>query len=74
MEGIIAGPISEDNFFEWEAVISGPTDTPYEGGIFTARLTFPNDYPLNPPKMRFISEMWHPNSMPLLLLNTKNTI
>eukprot|EP00012_Vannella_robusta_P011310 CAMPEP_0206200662 /NCGR_PEP_ID=MMETSP0166-20121206/11020_1 /ASSEMBLY_ACC=CAM_ASM_000260 /TAXON_ID=95228 /ORGANISM="Vannella robusta, Strain DIVA3 518/3/11/1/6" /LENGTH=156 /DNA_ID=CAMNT_0053619057 /DNA_START=469 /DNA_END=936 /DNA_ORIENTATION=+ len=61
VEGIIAGPISEDNFFEWEAIISGPPDTIYEGGIFTARLEFPTSYPLNPPKMTFTSEMWHPN-------------
>lgn len=30
-EGIIAGPISEENFFEWEALISGPVDTVFEG-------------------------------------------
>jgi len=60
-EGIIAGPVSEDNMYEWEAYISGPSDTEYEGGVFVARLKFPQDYPLNPPKMRFISEVWHPN-------------
>ena len=68
VEGIIAGPVNEDNFFEWEAIISGPADTIYEGGIFTARLEFPMDYPLNPPKMRFLTEMWHPNSKNYLVL------
>ena len=24
-------------------------------------MTFPKDYPNNPPKMKFISEIWHPN-------------
>lgn len=24
-----AGPISEDNMFEWEALIQGPDDTPF---------------------------------------------
>lgn len=47
----IAGPIDENNMFEWEALIKGPDDTPYEGGIFVARLSFPSDYPLNPPKV-----------------------
>lgn len=60
-DGIIAGPIDEENFFEWEAVIMGPEDTCFEGGVFCAKLTFPSDYPLSPPKMRFISEMFHPN-------------
>ena len=63
-EGIIAGPIDEENFFEWEALITGPEGTCFEGGVFTARLTFPNDYPLSPPKMQFISDMFHPNIYP----------
>ncbi|XP_055523618.1 ubiquitin-conjugating enzyme E2 G2 isoform X2 [Wyeomyia smithii] len=60
-EGIIAGPISEENFFEWEALITGPEGTCFEGGVFTAKLVFPPDYPLSPPKMRFTCEMFHPN-------------
>ncbi|KAI9010140.1 ubiquitin-conjugating enzyme E2 G2 [Hyaloraphidium curvatum] len=60
-EGITAGPMSEDNYFEWEALISGPEGTPYEGGIFEATLHFPKDYPLSPPVMRFTGEMFHPN-------------
>ena len=36
----IAGPISESDFFTWEALIMGPKDTPFEGGVFPAKLTF----------------------------------
>ena len=61
-EGIVAGPISEDNFFEWEAFILGPEGTCFQGGVFVARLYFPPDYPLSPPKMKFITEIFHPNS------------
>ena len=39
-----------------------------EGGIFKARLTFPPEFPLLPPKMRFITPMWHPNSASLSTL------
>lgn len=35
-----AGPISEDDFFTWEAVIEGPKETPFEGGVFVAKLEF----------------------------------
>ena len=35
-----AGPISEEDFFTWEAVIEGPKDTPFEGGVFVAKLEF----------------------------------
>lgn len=34
-----------------------------EGGVFKAHLTFPKDYPLRPPKMKFITDIWHPNGM-----------
>ncbi|RKP07833.1 ubiquitin-conjugating enzyme E2 [Thamnocephalis sphaerospora] len=57
-DGVCAGPISEDNFFEWEAFIA---HTPFEGGVFSAVLKFPRDYPLSPPTMTFTSPMFHPN-------------
>nr|ACO11538.1 Ubiquitin-conjugating enzyme E2 G2 [Caligus rogercresseyi]ACO11646.1 Ubiquitin-conjugating enzyme E2 G2 [Caligus rogercresseyi] len=60
-EGILAGPLSEDNYLEWEACVTGPEDTPFADGVFIARLSFPKDYPLNPPKMKFITPIFHPN-------------
>ena len=62
--GIAAGPITEENFFEWEAAITGPEGTFFEDGVFIATLSFPQDYPLNPPKMKFKSELFHPNIYP----------
>ncbi|KAJ8293937.1 BTB/POZ domain-containing protein 1 [Rhodotorula toruloides] len=56
-----AGPVSEDDFFTWSCLISGPEDTPFEGGVFHAELKFPRDYPLSPPKMRFDPPLFHPN-------------
>ncbi|KAL1675366.1 ubiquitin-conjugating enzyme/RWD-like protein [Schizophyllum commune] len=56
-----AGPVTESDFFLWEALIAGPKDTPFEGGIFTAKLTFPSDYPLSPFKMTFDPPIFHPN-------------
>jgi len=41
----------------------GPEGTCFEGGVFPAKLVFPSDYPLSPPKMTFTCEMFHPNSM-----------
>ena len=60
-EGVIAGPKDEDNLFEWEAVIVGPEGTAYEDGVFTATLSFPKEYPMEPPKMAFVSRIFHPN-------------
>lgn len=55
------GPISEDNYLEWEALVPGPDGTPFEGGVFSARLSFPASYPLEPPTMRFEPPIFHPN-------------
>lgn len=74
-EGITAGPVSEDDLLYWEALIQGPEGTPFEGGVFAAELKFPKDYPLAPPSMRFLGEVWHPNGIFhfLLLLISRNS-
>ncbi|RHZ77010.1 hypothetical protein Glove_186g135 [Diversispora epigaea] len=64
VEGFSAGLVDNDNIYEWEIMIIGPPETLYEGGFFKARMTFPKEYPLLPPKLRFVSEMWHPNVYP----------
>jgi len=64
VEGFSAGLVDESNVFEWEIIIIGPPDTLYEGGVFKAKLSFPPDYPNMPPKMKFISDIWHPNVYP----------
>ncbi|KAH0833979.1 hypothetical protein J3R83DRAFT_11197 [Lanmaoa asiatica] len=58
VEGFSAGLVDDNNLYEWEVIIIG------EGGFFKARLTFPTEYPLLPPKMRFLTPMWHPNIYP----------
>ncbi|KAI8385860.1 uncharacterized protein HLK63_I00913 [Nakaseomyces glabratus] len=51
---IIARP-NEENILEWHYVISGPPDTPYDGGQYHGTLTFPSDYPYKPPAIRMIT-------------------
>lgn len=62
--GIIAGPRKDSNYLEWDAIITGPRDTPFEDGVFPAIITFPSDYPLSPPKMKFTCKIFHPNIYP----------
>ena len=49
------------SLLQWEIMIIGPNDTLYEGGFLRAELIFPPEYPLLPPKMKFLTKMWHPN-------------
>lgn len=54
---------SKINYFFFRILSSGPEGTCFEGGVFPAKLVFPPDYPLSPPKMKFTCEMFHPNSI-----------
>ena len=48
---IVAHP-SEKNILEWHYIITGPPETPYEGGQYWGTLMFPPDYPFAPPAIR----------------------
>lgn len=64
VDGFSAGLVDDDNVYEWDVTIFGPADTLYEGGFLKARMTFPQEYPLRPPKFKFTTPMWHPNVYP----------
>lgn len=57
----ISGAPCDNNIMEWNAVIFGPDDTPWEGGTFKLTLNFTEDYPNKPPVVKFVSRLFHPN-------------
>jgi len=61
VEGFSAGLVDDNDIFKWEVLIIGPSDTLYEGGFFKCHLEFPQEYPLRPPKLKIITDIWHPN-------------
>ena len=59
-ESIQATP-GDESIFEWDAIIFGPDETIWEGGIFQLSMKFTEDYPNKPPKVKFLTECFHPN-------------
>ncbi|XP_006822901.1 uncharacterized protein LOC102801018 [Saccoglossus kowalevskii] len=51
----------EINVALWRILLVGPLDTPYEGGVFSLYVEFPENYPLAPPKVRFLTPIYHCN-------------
>ena len=58
--GIYAEP-NPNNFRHFFVKIAGPTDTPFEGGLFACELFLPDEYPMVPPKVLFRTKIYHPN-------------
>ena len=59
--GISASPSNMEDLFLWDAMISGPDDSPWEGGMFSLQLKFSENYPSVPPLVRFTTPIFHPN-------------
>lgn len=59
-DSIMASP-NENDLYNWEAIIFGPENTPWEGGVFKLKLKFTDDYPTKPPTIIFKTKIFHPN-------------
>jgi len=58
--GIVAVP-DEANARYFHVEVTGPAESPFEGGKFKLELFLPEDYPMSAPKVRFITRIYHPN-------------
>merc|ERR1712224_186852 len=44
-----------------EADIEGPTQTPYEGGVYRVKICLGAEFPAQPPRAIFLTRIFHPN-------------
>lgn len=61
--GVSASPVA-DNVMFWNAVIIGPSETPFEDGTFKLVMQFDEQYPNKPPTVKFVSRMVCGDSFP----------
>ncbi|CAI5445316.1 unnamed protein product [Caenorhabditis angaria] len=53
--------ILNESLTDIKGQIRGPPDTPYAGGLFDLEIKIPDSYPFSPPKIKFVTKIWHPN-------------
>jgi ubiquitin-protein ligase len=53
--------VNEADLLNWKFTILGPSESPYEGGIYEGTIKFPATYPTHPPVVQFTSKLFHPN-------------
>ena len=59
--GIFCGLQNDNDIRNWKCSLIVPCNTPYKGGIFVINIRFPQNYPNSPPKVRFITPIYHIN-------------
>lgn len=51
----------EKNIRYLKVYINGPPDSPFQGGKFNLEVYLTEAYPMEPPKARFLTRIYHPN-------------
>ncbi|KAI9272361.1 ubiquitin-conjugating enzyme/RWD-like protein [Helicostylum pulchrum] len=60
-EIIRLSPDNDEDLLQWSAILAGLPETPYEGGQFELAIQVPNNYPIHPPSIKFVTTICHPN-------------
>lgn len=60
IDGIEITPMV-NNPRHFDVVIEGPKDSSYAGGWFHLEVYLPQSYPMDPPKVHFLTKIYHPN-------------
>jgi len=49
------------SFLFFKTIFISPPDTPWEGATLKVAIEYSEEYPVKPPSVRFISQVFHPN-------------
>ncbi|RPA81058.1 ubiquitin-conjugating enzyme E2 pex4 [Ascobolus immersus RN42] len=52
---------SPTSLLSWTGLITGPPSTPFAPFSYHLSISIPSDYPINPPKITFLTPVFHPN-------------
>lgn len=52
--------VDDANILSWKGMIV-PESAPYNKGAFKIEINFPAEYPFKPPKITFVTKIYHPN-------------
>ena len=52
--------VDETNVLRWQGLLV-PDNPPYNKGAFRVEINFPPEYPFKPPKLTFLTKIYHPN-------------
>ena len=61
---LTVGLIDDNNLFEWQCTLKGPSDSYYAGGLFYLQIFFPENYPNKSPEICFKTPIYHLNVNP----------
>ena len=57
----LQGEMKKNSVYDWDILMKGPPDSPYENGCFWLNITFSADHPFKPPNVHFKTRIYHPN-------------
>ena len=57
----LTASMDENDPTKWQVIFFGPSDSPFQDGIFKLKVNFVGKYPFEPPICQFNTRIYHPN-------------